>query len=176
MKNIVLIALGFVLLAVQSALATMIPIHTFAPNLMLPITIILGVSHEVPIVRGALIAFILGYLLDAFCGSPMGLHTFVLVAIFMVSRGAGLRLFLRGPLFQVILTFLMGLAAGGTIVALRAIFEKPAPFPTEDYQNTVMVIAKSAAVTALAAPLIFMAVRRIEGLPAQRSDEGSAAT
>lgn len=176
MKNIALIGLGFVLLVVQSALATMVPLHTFAPNLILPITIFLGVSPEVPMVRGALIAFILGYLVDAFCGSPMGLHTFVLMAVFMVARGAGLRLFLRGPLFQVILTFVMSLAAGGTIVALRAIFEKLAPFPTDDYRDTALIIAKSAAVTALAAPLVFMAVRRIEGLPVQRGDEGSAAT
>jgi rod shape-determining protein MreD len=176
MRNLALIGFGFALLILQAVLSTLIPLHTFAPNLMLPITIFLGVYHEVPIVRGALIAFVLGYLLDAFCGSPMGLHTFVLVAVFMVARGAGLRLFLRGPLFQISLTFMMSLLAGGTVVALRAIFEKLAPFPTADYRNTALILVQSSLVTALSAPPIFMAIRKIEGLPAQRSDEGSTAT
>ena len=84
------------LLVLEAALGTLIPMHAFAPNLMLPIVIYLGVSPEVQIVRGALISFLLGYLLDSFCGNPMGLQTFVLAASFMVARGAGLRLFPQG--------------------------------------------------------------------------------
>lgn len=176
MRNIVLIGFGFLLLVAQAAVATLVPVHRFAPNLMLPIVIYLGVSHDVPIVRGASLCFVLGYLLDAFSGSSMGLHTFVLVATFMVARGAGLRLFLRGPAFQMVLTFMAGMAAGGTVLALRAIFEQPAPFPTDQLQSNTMRLVAPALATALAAPLIFATVRRIEALGAQRREEGATST
>jgi rod shape-determining protein MreD len=86
MRSVVLILFGLTLLVFQAAAATLIPLHQVAPNLLLPIAIFLGVSHEVHISRGAILSFVLGYLLDAFCGSPMGLYTFTLVATFMASR------------------------------------------------------------------------------------------
>lgn len=175
MRNLALIGLGFVLLVAQAALATLVSAHTLAPNLLLPVVIYLGVSHDVHIVRGAALSFVLGYLLDSFCGSPMGLMTFVLVATFVVSRFAGLRFFLRGAAFQVGLTFLVSLLAGGTILALRAIFEQPAPFPAGTPFGTLLSLLGPAITTALVAPLIFAAVRRVEGLAARRRDEGATA-
>ncbi len=171
MRNLALIALGFALLVVQSVGATLVPAYLFAPNLLLPMVIYLGVSPDVHIVRGAAISFILGYLLDSFCGNAMGLQTFVLVATFMVARGAGLRLFLRGPLFQIVLTFLVGVLSGGTILALRAIFEKPAPFPAGTALTAALSLVVPAIVTSLFAPLVFIAVWRIDGLVTRRRED-----
>jgi rod shape-determining protein MreD len=174
MRSLVLILFGLALLVAQSAAATLLPLHEYAPNLLLPIVIFLGVSHEVPVARGAVLSFVLGYFLDAFCGSSMGLHTFILVATFMAARGAGLRLFFRGPAFQMVLTLVVSLAAGGAILALRAIFEKPAPFPTGHFEDVGWRLLGSSAFTALCAPLIFASVRRIEGLFTPRREEGAA--
>lgn len=171
MKNIAVILFGFLLLVFHTAVATLIELHTFSPNLMLPITISLGVSQNVSIVRGAFVAFVLGYLLDTFCGTPMGLQTFVLVATFLVARSARLRLFLRGPSFQVGLTFVISLIAGGTILALRAIFEKVAPFPSSDIKYTALILIKSSSTTALTAPVIFISIRKIEDWLTLRTDE-----
>lgn len=171
MRTVALVAFGFVLLALQSAAATLVSIHPFAPNLLLPMVIYLGVAPDVHIVRGAAIAFVMGYFLDAFCGSGMGLQTFVTVSTFMVVRGAGLRLFLRGPVFQVILTFLACVLSGGTILALRAIFERPPPFAAGSLWDTVVSLVAPSLVTAAAAPLLFIAVRRIDGLVARRREE-----
>ena len=96
MRNLAFILLAFALLVFESALASLIPFESVAPNLLLPIVIYLGVTHDVHLVRGAALSFILGYLLDSFCGSPMGLSTFVMVATYLLARGAGLRLFARG--------------------------------------------------------------------------------
>jgi rod shape-determining protein MreD len=175
-RNAALIALGFGLLVFQTAAATVISVHPLAPNLLLPMVIYLGVSHDVHIVRGAVISFVLGYLLDSFCGSPMGLQTFVLVAVFMVARGAGLRLFLRGPAFQMLLTFFTGVLAGGTILALRAIFERPAPFPAGGAWDTVLTLVIPSIVTAVASPLVFMAVRKVDTLVVKRREDGGAGT
>jgi rod shape-determining protein MreD len=166
-----IVLLGFFLLVFQSAVATVIPLHVVAPNLLLPIVIFLGVSPDVHIVRGAVISFLLGYLLDTFCGNLMSLQTFVLVATFLVSRGAGLRLFLRGPLFQILLTFLVGILAGGTLLALRAIFEAQAPFTSLSVWGTVLSVLGASLLTALAAPAVFVAVRRLDSFVLRRREE-----
>lgn len=171
MRNAALIAFGFLLLVFQAALATLVPIYAFAPNLVLPVVIYLGVTHEVHVVRGAFLAFVLGYLLDASCGSPMGLHTFILVATFIVARGAGLRFLMRGVFFQAALTFIVASLDGGTILALRAIFEKSSSWSADSIESTALTLLIPAFSTALVAPLIFAAVRRIEGALVRRRDD-----
>lgn len=174
MKSVALVILGFALLVLQSSVATLVSVHPFAPNLLLPLVIYLGVSPDVPLARGAALSFVLGYLLDAFCGNPMGLQTFLMVATFLVARVAGLRLFLRGPAFQVLLTFLVGVLDGGTVLALRAIFEPPAPFPTPSVWQSVLSVVGPAAVTAVAAPFVFLLIRRIEALTSRTREEATA--
>lgn len=160
--GVALVVFGFLLLVVQSALATATPALAYAPNLLLPITIYLGVSSDVSLVRGSVICFVLGYGYDAFCGSPIGLQTFVTVASFMVARGAGLRLFPQGPVFQILLTAVMAILSGGTILALRAIFERPGPFATSDAAQNLALMTRYAVSTALLSPLVFFGARRLE--------------
>ncbi len=171
MRTIAFVLLGFVLLVVQAAVGVLLPLNEFAPNLLLPIVIYLGVANDLHVVRGASLAFVLGYLLDAFCGSPMGLQTFVMVATFLIARGAGLNLFMRGPLLQAIITFGFGVVAGGSILALRAIFEPPAPFPLGSVTDTVLALLAGAGVTGALAPALFFVVRRLDGLVTRRREE-----
>ncbi|MEM9188726.1 MAG: rod shape-determining protein MreD [Myxococcota bacterium] len=171
MRNVGLIAFGIGLLVLQSTVATLLPIYAFAPNLLLPIVIYLGVKHDVHVVRGAAISFVLGYLLDAFCGSPMGLQTFTLVATFLLARFAGLRFFMRGPVFQIVLTFVVSILTGGMILALRAIFEQAKPFPTSTLGETGLTLLFPAIATALLSPIIFRAVRWLEGWSSTKRDD-----
>lgn len=202
MRNLAFVGFGYLLLIVQSAIAARIALHPLTPNLLLPIVIFLGVQPDVGLLRGALISFVLGYLLDEFCGSPMGLQTFVLVATFMVARGAGIRLFLRGALFQVGLVFTASILAGSTILALRAIFSEPDPFPLEmpaggiagdvimwttrasaehpplvgGVVGMTFMLVGSALITALFAPAIFSVTRHIDALRARRRETEGAPT
>lgn len=170
--SLLFVAYGLCLLVLETALATLIPMHSFAPNLMLPIAIFLGVTAEVQIVRGMLVCFVLGYLLDSFCGNPMGLQTFVLTASFIVARGAGLRLFPQGMVFQILLTFLMAIAFGATVLALRAIFEQPKlPLLGDGMGAMSEGPLKSAAATALFSPLVFAGTRRILAIGAPKREE-----
>lgn len=172
MASFLLIVFGFLLLVIQSALAALLPTYSVAPNLLLPIAIFLGVSAEVQVIRGALISFILGYLLDSFCGSPMGLQTFVLTASFMVARGAGMRLFPQAPIFQMLLTFLMATAYGVTVLALRAIFEQPSlALVGEAAADQFAPVLRSAGATALISPLIFVGTRRLEAVGARKREQ-----
>jgi len=162
LRMIVVLALGLTLLVLQSVVLGLVSLHPFSPNLVLPVVLFLGVSPEVPLVRGALVAFGLGYVLDVFAGNRMSLETFVCVATFMSARGAGLRLFLRSPSYQIVLTFVVSLLAGGTTLALRAIFTPPSPFPVGRALGTVILLGASSLATALCAPLVFALVQRIE--------------
>jgi rod shape-determining protein MreD len=175
-RNVALVLFGFALLVLETSITSRLSLHPFSPSPLLPIVIFLGVSPDVHIVRGAALSFVLGYLLDSFCGSPMGLMTFVLVATFMVARGAGLRLFMRGIPFQMGLTFVVTILSGGTVLALRAIFEKLSPFPVDTVWGTVGTLAGPALSTALVAPFVFTVVRRIESLAARKRDAEGAAS
>jgi rod shape-determining protein MreD len=171
MRTVWLITFGFLLLSVHAAVATLVPQHTFAPNLMLPIVMCLGASSDVYIVRGAFVSFVFGYMLDAFCGNPMGLHTFVLVAAFMLARLSAFRLFPRGSVFTALLTFGMAVVTGLAVLALRAVFEQKGDMLTHGTGSTLRVVVQSALVTAVLAPPIFAIVRRIDGGLVQKPEE-----
>ena len=171
MNAFALVVFGFSLLVVQTAAAMLVPMYGYVPNLLLPIAIFLGVSPDVPMVRGTVVGFALGYLLDSFCGSPMGLHTFVMTASFMVARGAGLRLFPQGPAFQVLLAFLMTFAFGATVLALRAIFERPSlSIGDSTPRETAFSLLRPAVATAIFSPLVFAGARRIEAIGGKRRE------
>lgn len=174
MRNAAFVVLGFFLLVTQAAIGALVPSNAWAPNLVLPIVLYLGVTPDVYIVRGAALSFVLGYMLDSFCGSPMGLFTFVMVAMFMAARGTGLNLFMRGALFQIVLTFGFAVLAGGAVLALRAIFEPPAPFPTGTVMETVYSLLAGALVTGVVAPVLFFGVRRMDALVTRRREEAAA--
>jgi rod shape-determining protein MreD len=169
--SLLTIGLGLLLLVAHSAVATLVPMHDFTPNVVLPLVVFMGVSSEVQLVRGAFTAFVLGYLLDAFCGSSMGLHTFVMVAAFFASRGAGLRLFPQAALLQVLAMFVAAASADATVYALRAIFEQPIlPGLGENLKATVLAVAASAAATAVLSPGIVVMARRIEATRHRREE------
>jgi rod shape-determining protein MreD len=184
LKNVVHLLFGLALLVVQAAIATFVPMHPFAPCLLLPIVIYLGVDPDVELLRGVALSFVLGYFGDEIAGVPTGLTTFVLVATFLATRGAGIRLVLRGAPFQIGLAFAVSLVASGTMLALRSIFQPPEAFPLvmppagmlgaivrvfagdgARIGNLVALASTmiaSAAATGLAAPVVFALVRRIE--------------
>lgn len=169
----VMIALGAMLLTIQGVVGMLVSLHPFTPNLLLPIVLYLGVTPDIAFLRGALIAFVLGYMLDIFGGSPMGLHTFVLMATYLLTRGTGISLSSRGVVFGFSLTFALATFTGAAVLALRAIFERGMP------PSTTAMILKTifapAATTALLAPVVFALLAAIETfvLPSRRTaDKG----
>lgn len=175
-SSLLILAIGFALLVLQSSLALFIGSYAYAPNLILPMVIFLGVSPDVRLGRGAVLAFSLGYLLDLFTGNRLGIGTFLMVGTYIVARAAGLRLFLRGPLFQALLTFLVSLLVGGASLALRAVFEHAPPFETTGAVGAGLELLAPALTTALSAPLVFEPIRRAEAIGGRRREETRTAT
>lgn len=193
MKNTLFIAFGVALLLLQSGLSVVLPLHPAVPLVLLPMALYLGVTPDVQLLRGAVLSFGLGVIADEVSGTPLGVQTFVLVATFMLSRVAGLRLFLRGVAFQMVATFGISLVASGSMLALTAIFEPSTAFPEETFPagfvGDVMALAwggedrvplvggpirvttnlvATAFATGLVAPAIYIVVRRLDALNVRR--------
>lgn len=152
--------LGYVLLILHSTIFGLLTVHPAIPNLLLPLVVFLGVSAAITVPVGASVAFMLGYLLDSMSGMPMGLYTFTLVTTYVLSKGAGLRLFLRGPLSEILLTFLVSILAGCLQLAMGAIFENPAPFPAKGALAFLYLLVASAT-TAVLSPVVFWLARAV---------------
>jgi rod shape-determining protein MreD len=198
-KNTLFVATALALLLAQSALSTLVPFHPFVPNVLLPMVLYLGVTPDVTLVRGSTLAFVLGVLADELTGAPLGLDTFLFVAAFLLTRVAGLRLFLRGVPFQIAATTGIAMVASGAMLALCAIFEQGEAFPLAmppaglpgalaeslfgddvplvgSATHVASVIAATGFSTGLVSPLVYAATRRIESVTvrARRSPEGGA--
>lgn len=159
MRNSAFLAIGIVLLIVQSNLFRVVGrlnIPGATPSLLLPLVVFMGV-HEYSIARGAALSFLLGYLLDSFAGAPVGLFTFITVATFVVSRAAGVRLAAQTLLTKVALAFVFGLVEGVLVVVLTAIFGGDAARS----RALAVLVAPHAIATAICAPFIFSMAERV---------------
>lgn len=174
-RSVLIVALGFALLLLRSVMWRAFAFGAFTPQLVLPIAIFVGVSPDVKLLRGAVIAFVIGYLSDHFTGLPMSVHTFLTVATYFIVRGMGLRVFLRGPWFQVGLTFLASILFGLATTGVRSVFEAEAPFAVEGGERLLFFSTVSTALmTAIVSPAVFATMRAIEDTATGRRETASA--
>jgi rod shape-determining protein MreD len=148
--TIAIIVTSFFLLILQATFAQIIPFDIFIPNLSFPIVLYIAL-HDYNASHGVVLAFAIGYLTDIFAGSPMGLHTFMTVAVFLVSRVAALRLFFQGWFFEIILVFVLACLSSMILLLIRALFDK-------DFGSLLIhfkIVVSRAGATAIFAPLIF---------------------
>src|SRR6185437_12340107 len=105
MRNTAFFIAGLALLLLQTQLYRLLAfVHVpgLVPSLVLPLILFMGV-HEYSLARGASVAFVLGYSTDLIGIAPVGLYTFTYVAIFLLARGAGVRLAAQTMMMQVVL-------------------------------------------------------------------------
>jgi rod shape-determining protein MreD len=158
-RNTLFLSVGLLLLVIQGNLHRVlghIPLAGITPNLILPLIVFMGV-HEYSVVRGATLAFALGYALDMFAGAPVGLFTFITVAIFVLSRAAGVRLAAQTILTQLALAFGFALFESITVLMLVAIFGRDPHSP----RALLSLVLPHATATAVVSPLIFRIAERL---------------
>lgn len=126
------------------------------PSLVLPLILFMGV-HEYSLVRGASVAFALGYLTDLVGVAPIGLYTSTYVAIYILARAAGVRLAAQTMLMQVGLALVFTLVHSVMILVLLAIFGRDAWVPRTLYPMALPHVLATGAV----APLVFRIAQRI---------------
>ncbi len=156
---------GLLLLTVEHALP---PLFGTAPNLALPIVLVLAWRR--PNIGGAVAALALGYLGDLFAGAPPGAGAFASVAVFAAARPVLQSVELRG-LWRPALV-------AGFAAALAVLLAGAARWAIAggSMVGALSVVAPRAALTALSAPLlVFLAARLQSSLgpaAARRDREG----
>lgn len=175
MRNTAFFVAGVVLLLVQSNLFRLVGlllrlvgwmvranhdlvVPGLVPSLVLPLILFMGV-HEYSLVRGAGVAFALGYLTDLVGIAPIGLYTSTYVALYVLARAAGVRLAAQTMLMQVGLALAFTLVHSVMILVLLAIFGRDAWVPRAIYPMTLPHVLATGAV----APLVFRLASRIHG-------------
>ncbi|MBI4950972.1 MAG: rod shape-determining protein MreD [Myxococcales bacterium] len=159
MRNTAFVALGLALILAQSNLFRLIGrlhIAGATPSLLLPLIVFMGV-HEYSLGRGAILCFVLGYLLDVVSAAPVGLYTFNVVAVFVVARAAGVRLAAQTFITKIALAFAFCLLEGLVVVILTAIFGGNAARS----RALATLVLPHAISTALFAPLVFRLAERV---------------
>jgi len=152
MRNVLFLSLGVLLILLQSNLYRVLQftnLNGLTPSLVLPLVLFLGV-HEHSTARGAILTFVLGYLLDLFAGAPIGLFTFIYVSIWWLARITGVRLTTQTWLARVSLGFVFTIVEAAMVLILLAVFGSDTRRPLE-MSRSVMAHAAS---TALLAPIV----------------------
>ena len=174
MRNTAFLLLGLGLLVLQSQLFRVVGVVAatcrellgplaawwvagMTPSLLVPLIVYLGV-HEYSLARGALLSFALGYLLDVVASAPLGLFTFISVSIFLIARGAGVRMAAQTVLTKMALAFAFALLQGFVLVVLVAIFGGDAARS----RALASLLLPHAISTALLAPPVFALTQRVD--------------
>jgi rod shape-determining protein MreD len=172
-RNTAFFAAGVVLLVIQSNLFRVVSLFLrlvgwvvradhdlnapgLVPSLVLPLILFMGV-HEYSLVRGACVAFALGYLSDLIGIAPIGLYTSTYVAIYVLARAAGVRLAAQTTLTKLGLALAFTLVHSVMILVLLAIFGRDPWVPRALYPLTLPHVLATGAV----APLVFRLAQRI---------------
>jgi rod shape-determining protein MreD len=173
-RNAAFLAAGLALLLLQSNLFRILGfLHVpgLVPSLVLPLILFMGV-HEYSLARGAGVAFVLGYTTDLVGIAPIGLYTFIYVALFLLARIAGVRLAAQTTMMQVLLAVAFTLVQSVMVLVLLAIFGRDAYVPRALYPLALPHVLA----TGLVAPVVFALARRIHSAigAGSRAEAGGA--
>jgi len=162
MRAVVAFVFALVLASVQAALLRYLGGGAVPVAMVLPIVVYLALHAGN--LDGAVGAASVGYVVDLMAGEPKGLMMFLAVALFLCSRLAASGLSVQGAVGFVLLsgvgTFLYGLAA---LLLTRAV----SPAESAPTFSLLGRMFTEAWFTGMLSPLIFAAMRWLDGLMAR---------
>lgn len=143
--------------------------HGVTPSLLVPMVVFLGV-YEPSMAKGAALSCAMGYSLDILGTAPTGLYGFVYVAIWWLSRVAGVRLTAQTWFARASLGFIFTLVQGAIVVVVIAVFGTDNRRPV----SMASILLPNALATALLAPALFQLAQRLrQGGVTRAPTEGS---
>lgn len=160
--------LTLIALAIQTTASRWLPLTALVPDLVLVLAVDLGLRHRRAL--APIIAFAMGYAMDAFSGSQLGVNTFAVTLTYLVAYEVGVHISVGGAEAGAVLVFIAVLiqSLGGFLISTQ--------FRAPDQLGALLPAALlQATVTAVIAPPIFRltaCLRRILGLSQQRRTRG----
>ena len=156
-RALAVLMFGYLLLALESPLLMHMSLSYFAPDLAL-ICIVWAALNMNP-TSGAITAFFLGYLKDGFVmGAPVGMHMEIFVIVFFLTRFFAGKLLVRGLFTLMATTAVATLVACSLFALLSLLFDGS----FTDYKLVLRLSAPVALLTAPFAPVIFLALDRMD--------------
>ena len=164
MRIVALYAIAtLIALVLETTVPHWLPIGMLAPNLVLILAVDLGMRYHGAL--GALLAFAMGYAVDSFSGTHLGLNAFMLTLIYVIAYGLSRYLISTSTTIGVIIVFAGAILIGLANSAGNAGFEG-APGAV----GIVPRLALQGAISALLTPLVFSIMgsgKRMVGLRAR---------
>lgn len=119
-RFVLLFLIGILFLTLQATLLTSFPIQRIRPDLLLILTLYLGLSY--PLFPDGILAFLLGYLMDLFSGNSLGLYALSRPVVFFAAQLFKERFYLERYPSQSLLTFGVAMMEGLLILILMSVF------------------------------------------------------
>lgn len=120
-----LVLAGLAAILLQTTLFHLVPWGPWVPDLVLVLCVYLGLREHS--VAGACAAFLLGYALDSFSGSVLGLNALIMTLVFLLVYLSSRRLWVENILTGVLLVLLAGLLKAVLMVGFLALAAGGAP-------------------------------------------------
>lgn len=121
MRSVATLAVGLLLLLLQSTVMEFAPVHLVTPSLGLLVVLYVGMAQLKWAAGSAVVVgFCMGYLFDLVSGAPRGLHAFVFVLVALFARVLAWRLAVRGGVLKAAIAFMASMVAAFLIVVVRA--------------------------------------------------------
>ena len=142
-------AAGILAMLLQTTIFPALPRLPVIPDLVLVLVVYLGLHHQT--VGGVAGAFLLGYFLDTFSGTVLGMNAFAMTAVFVAVYLIARRLWTEGGLPIMGLVFFAGCVRALASVFAAMLAESPGPV----WDHVIRYGVFEAGVAALVAPLVF---------------------
>ncbi len=158
----VILLVGLAAVVVQSTILPLLPLGPALPDLLLVLCVYLGLYIHSP--AGALGAFAIGYIEDAFSGSLPGVNAFAMTIVFLLVYLTSRRLWVGNALSRIVLVFLASLVKAAAMMLVIGAF-----LSLDGLWQTVMkYILAEAALAAALSPPIFAVLGHMQQLDAER--------
>ena len=160
--------LTLIALAIQTTASRWLPIGALVPDLVLVLAVDLGLRHRRAL--APIIAFAMGYAMDSFSGSQLGVNSFVVTLTYLLAYEVGIHSLSTGAETGAVLAFIAVLlqSLGGFLISTQ--------FRVPNQLGALLPAALlQATVTAVLAPPVFALVSRfsrILGLSQPRRRRG----
>jgi len=158
MRSLATLAVGLLLLLLQSTVMEFSPVHLVTPSLGLLVVLYVGMA---PLKWSAgsavIVGFGMGYLFDLVSGAPRGVHAFVFVTMALVARLLAWRLAVRGVVLKAATSFVASIIAAFLIVIVRA------QISPESGYGGLSQAPLEALITAVAGPPVLWLLARLDG-------------
>ncbi|MFN8543815.1 MAG: rod shape-determining protein MreD [Candidatus Binatia bacterium] len=158
--SVALLVAALLGLLLQTTILPSAPGLPLVPDLALVLAVYLAMFHQG--IRGVVGAFLLGYALDTFSGTVLGVNAFALTLVYLAVYMVARTLWTEGGVPAMMVVFLAALLRGVATVAAAALVESPGPVWDQLTRHGVL----DAFAAALVAPAVFAFVtweRRLLG-------------